>query len=67
MAYCCFILCLILAKNYPVSNIAGGYQYYDDIEKFQKARTGETVSFHYFGAEHCPIKPDVWTCDWTKK
>ena len=67
MAYCCFILCLILVKNYPVINIAGGYQYYDDIEKFQKAPTGETVSFHYFGAEHCPIKPDVWTCDWTKK
>lgn len=62
MAYSCFLLCLIILKNYSVSSsfhwqfydtekypisILSNSQYYDDIKQFQSAKTGEMVRFHY--------------------
>lgn len=65
MAYSCFVLCLVLLKNYPVS-FPFNYGYYDDVERFEVAESGEVVKFHYPGDEHCkPGSP--WICDLTKK
>lgn len=65
MAYSCFLLCLALLSNYPVS-FPSGYAYYDDARRFETAASGEVVKFHYPGDEHCkPGSP--WVCDLKKK
>lgn len=71
MAYSCFLLCLIILKNYSVSSsfhyqfydtqkypisIVSNFQYYDDIKQFQSAKTGEIVRFHYDASP-------FWRCD----
>lgn len=46
MAYSCFLLCVILFKNYTIY-FPFVYQYYDDIEQYESAKTGEIVKVHY--------------------
>lgn len=46
MAFYCFILCLIVLRNYPV-RYQFEYTYYGEVARFEAARPGEKVSLHY--------------------
>lgn len=46
VVYSCFILCILLLKNYPVY-FKFEYQYYDDIERFNFAKPGTAVTIHF--------------------
>ena len=79
MVYLCFLLCLILMKNYHVSLQFWALplndspkvvsQYYDDIKRFKSARPGDVVQFHYYFSSFYCHNPDTspWICDLTKK
>lgn len=58
MAYTCYLICLVVLKNYSVDHYPFQYQYYNDVEKFKSAESGEVVTFHF---------PIGWTLDLKKK
>lgn len=46
MAFSCFILCLIVLRNYPV-RYQFEYTYYGEVARFESAKPGENVALHY--------------------
>lgn len=46
MAYSCFLVCLVVLRNYPI-NFDFQYTYYDEVEQFKSAKPGEIVRFHF--------------------
>lgn len=58
MTYSCYLVCLTVLKYYPACPYSFGIQYYEDVQKFEHAKSGEIVRFHY---------PLGWTTDLTKK
>ena len=85
ISYSCFLLCLILLKNYPINvefhyqnynskrfiiNTSLHYQFYNDVERFQTARKGDNVRFHYdsspFSGCDLPVTKS-WHCYLQKK
>ena len=51
IAYSCFLICLIILKNYPI-NFDFQYRYYDELKQFESAKPGEIVRFHF--------PPTIW-------
>ena len=58
MAFSCYLLCLVLMRNYSADYSQFGYQYYDDVAKFESAKSGDTIKFHV---------PPNWSLELTKK
>lgn len=66
IVYSLFLFSLILLKSYPV-NYPFSFKWYDDIQKFESAKKGELVKFHYVGARGGCEVYKVWICDIKKK
>lgn len=46
MAYSCFLICLLLLKNYTI-DFDFQYKYYNEVQQFKSAKSGEVVRFHF--------------------
>lgn len=57
MCYVAFILCLVMLSAYHI-NFPCGYRYHEDVAQFEKAKPGETVTFH-FPPAHFGFETDV--------
>ena len=59
ISYSCYLLCLTMLSHYTVNMPTPfEYKYYGDLEKYEQAKPGETVKFHF---------PPGWNHDLVKK
>ena len=79
LAHSCFILCLVLLKNYHASLLFYNHdpklvpivasEYYDDIRIFKAAKSGDVVKFDYYYSSNVCGHPETtpWACVLIKK
>ena len=59
ISYSVYLLCLTMLAHYPVNMPTPfEYKYYGDLERYEQAKPGETVKFHF---------PPGWNHDLVKK